>query len=297
MPTSTAPQESKPTPQLKTTSYDRASSWVISLLIMVGGLVIALLAIWLSRKLYDVPVTVQVRLAPGGGGVPDGVPGDVLHVDGPQRQEIGEETDLIEPKVQEVMAMVVDAVARKVADLDNPIFTESDAGSGGGNPGNSRKRGYGFGGGPGGGGPVWEMQYDERTLAVYAQQLDFFGIELAAVGGDKDRIEYASGFTAGSPTRRSGTRDEEMKRDPLRTYFTHRSGTVQKYDQQLLAKAGINTTRKIILQYYTEAQEQVLLRLQQQFRGLEQEQIAKTVFAVRPRGNGFEFYVVDQVRR
>jgi hypothetical protein len=194
------------------------------------------------------------------------------------------------------MAMVVDAVAKKMVDLDQPALTEDlESGGTGGSAGNSRNRGLGNGEGTGGGGPSWEMQYDESTLAAYSQQLDFFGIELAVIGGDRDRIDYASGFTRATPIRRSGTRDEEMKN--RRTYFTHRSGTVQKYDQQLLARAGINPAKKIILQYYPKRAEDQLLILQQQYRKLNQEQILKTIFGVRRRGNGFEFYVVDQVRR
>jgi hypothetical protein len=139
------------------------------------------------------------------------------------------------------------------------------------------------------------MQYDESTLAVYCQQLDFFGIELAVVGGDRDRVDYACGFTRAMPTRRTGTPSDEAKIH--RTYFTHRSGTVEKYDQQLLAGAGINTTGKIILQYYPKAAVDQLLVLEHQYRKLDQLQILKTVFGVRHRRNAFEFYVVDQVRR
>ena len=161
-------------------------------------------------------------------------------------------------------------------------------------------RGFGYGPGPGGGGgPEWEMRYDESTLTAYAQQLDFFGIELAVVGGSKDQIEYARGFSQGAPTRRTGTRNEEQSAKRRRTYFTHTSGQVQKYDQQLLKKAGINAEGfgLIILQYYPTPQEDKLIEAQRKFRGLDQASIKKTVFGIRRQGNGFEFYVVDQISR
>jgi hypothetical protein len=139
------------------------------------------------------------------------------------------------------------------------------------------------------------MQYDESTLALYVQQLDFFGIELAVIGGERDRIEYASGFTQAKPTVRIGRRDEEINAG--RTYFTHRSGTVQEYDQQLLARAGINTAGKLILQYYPDGVTKQLLALEQQYRALEPARIYKTVFGIRRSGNQFSFAVVDQVRR
>jgi hypothetical protein len=285
--------------ELRESNADRASGFILAMLILVGGLVVALLFIWFSMAIQRPPViSPAVRLDPGPGGDPLGVRGETLHVEGPEREEISKETDAVEPEVQEVMAMVTDALAKQVADVDNPLFTDDlDSGPAGGHKGNSRKRGFGFGGGPGGGGAVWEMQYDESTLAIYSQQLDFFKIELAVVGGSKDRIEYASNFGQGQARRRSGTRDEELK--TRRTYFTHRSGTVQRYDQQLLTRSGISWQGpgKIILQYYPPEAEQQLLALQQQFRNLEQEVIAKTVFGVRRKGSGFEFYVVDQVRR
>jgi hypothetical protein len=294
-----AKPSSAPT-QLRESAADRVSSFIVSMLILIGGLVAVLLFIWFSMAISrPPPVVVPVKLDPGSGGDPLGVPGEVLHIEGPERDEISKETDVVEPALEETMAMVTDALAKQVADLDNPIYTEDlvSGGPEGGHKGNSSRAGYGFGGGPGGGGPTWEMQYDESTLAIYTQQLDAFGIELAVVGGNKDQIEYASGFSQGQPRRRTGTRDQEMR--ARRTYFTHRSGTIQKYDQQLLTRAGINwqAQGKIILQYYPKVAEDRLLVLQEQFRGLKQESILKTIFGARARGNGFEFFVVDQIRR
>ncbi len=288
-----------PSTQLRESNADRASSMIMAMLVLVGGLVVVLLFIWFSMAIQRPKITVPVKLDPGPGGDPSGVRGEVLHVDGPEREEISKETDVVEPEVQEIMAMVTDAMAKQIADPDNPIFTQDldSGGPEGGHKGNSNRPGFGYGGGPGGGGPVWEMRYDESTLAIYRQQLDHFKIELAVVGGSKDRIEYARGFAGGQPSRRSGTRDQELQ--TRRTYFTHRSGTVQRYDQQLLTGAQLNWQGpgKILLQYYPKEAEDQLLVLQQQYRGLEQEAILKTVFGIRSKGSGFEFFVVDQVRR
>src|SRR5262249_30732221 len=106
-------------------------------------------------------------------------------------------------------------------------------------------------------------------------------------------------FGQGTPARRTGTRDQEQSIKPRRTYFSHTSGTVEKYDRQLLAKAGINTQGfgLIILQYYPKAAEDELLIAQQQYRGLDQPAIKKTVFGIRRQGSGFQFFVIDQERR
>ncbi len=286
--------------QLRESAADRVSSFIMAMLVLVGGLVVALLFIWFSLAIQRPPaLTPPIKLDPGPGGDPAGVRGEVLHVEGPEREEISKESDAVEPELPQVMAMVTDALAKQIADPDDPIFTQDidSGGPGGGHKGNSNRPGFGYGGGPGGGGPTWEMQYDESTLAIYTQQLDSFKIELAVVGGSKDQIEYASGFAQGQASRRGGTRDQELQ--ARRTYFTHRSGTVQKYDQQLLTRAGVNWQGpgKVLLQYYPKPAEDQLLILQEQYRGLKQEAISKTVFGVRHKGNDFEFYVVDQIRR
>ncbi len=283
--------------RLDVSAFDRVVSLVIALLVMIGSAVVCLLIIWLSSNLFEYVEPVPVKLMNLGGGGIDGVAGESLQLDASDLDEISEETDLLEPELQETMDMVLD-LAMLTADIDNPIFNEDLESHGSrSSQGTGKTRGLGEGTGDGGQGPIWEMQYDDSTLAVYARQLDFFGIELAVVGGAKDGIEYASGFSNAKPSRRSGTRDQEIKREKQRTYFTHRSGTVEKYDLQLLARAGIKTKDKIILQYYTDDAERQLLLLQRDYRRLEQPDILKTVFGIRRDGAGFKLFVVDQIRR
>lgn len=285
--------------QLRESAFERVSSGIVTLLVAVGGLVAVLLVIWFSRVVYrSAAMAPPAKLGSGVGGDPLGVPGEVLHVEGPERDVIAKETDAIAPEIKETMEMVTSALAKQVADLDNPLFTkEPDGGPVGGHKGSSDRPSHGPPVGIGGGSPLWEMRYDETSLAIYAQQLDALGIELAVVGGSKNQLEYASSFSRGPIRRRTGSRDQEVK--SRRTYFTHRSGTVQRYDQLLLSQAGINWQGqgRLILQYYSQEAEQQLLIVQERFRGLKQEQIQKTVFGIRKKGAGFEFFVVDQQKR
>jgi hypothetical protein len=285
-----------PDPKLKPSAYERASAAVLSLLVFVGVLVACLLTIWLSHWRHgEAGLSVPVQFERGGGD-PAGMPGERLDVEGPQRLEIGPPDEPVESRLEKTMAAIADVVVRKIADLDQPLEDAASNAAGGGVEGEGRKRPKGDGPGPDGVPvPIWQMRYDESTLDVYAQQLDFFGIELAVVGGEKDRIEYASGFTRSPPARRTGTRVEELQAS--RTYFTHQSGTVRQYDQQLLSRASIKTDGKLILQYYAKAVVQELLALEKNYRGLDRHDILSTVFGVRRRGSGFEFYVLDQVRR
>ena len=282
-------------PQLTVSSYDRVTSLIMALLVMVGAAVFCMLVIWLSSTMYEHVEPVPIKLENLGGGSLDGVVGESLKLDAPETEEVAEETDLLEPERMEQMKLITAAVASIVADIDNPILSENLEAHGGGSQGTGDTRGFGDGPGDGGSGPAWEMQYDESTLTAYAAQLDYFGIELAVSGGAKNQLEYASGFAGGKPKRRVGTRDEEIAKK--RTYFTHRSGTVQRYDQTLLARAGINTNGRIILQYYPKSAEDQLLLLQQKFRGLDQQDILKTVFGIRRSGNASVMFVVEQVRR
>src|SRR5437588_6725958 len=88
---------SPPVAQLKETPVDRVASLIVALLVLVGVLVGGMFAVWYSFKLIKpVQNAVQVRLDPGGGGDPNGVVGEKLNLEGPEREEIGQNSDVLE---------------------------------------------------------------------------------------------------------------------------------------------------------------------------------------------------------
>ena len=72
-----------------------------------------------------------------------------------------------------------------------------------------------------------------------------------------------------------------------------RRGTLRDADRSLAAKAGM-AAGKIILQFYPEKTEQLLLRLEHEFRGRDASAIRKTRFGLRSGGDGYQFFVIEQ---
>jgi hypothetical protein len=139
----------------------------------------------------------------------------------------------------------------------------------------------------------WQVRFASADIKAYAQQLDFFRIELAAIGGGKDTVDYASNLSQPNPTRRTGNSADEK-----RLYMTWRSGELIEAYKSLLAKAGIDTAGRVVLQLYAPDTEAVLAGLEQQKLGMRQiRDIKRTVFGIRSKPGGYEFYVISQEYR
>lgn len=276
--------------RLQVTPYDRAASLLVALLIMVGASVVAMFVIWLTSRIYVPNVAVPVEME-NVGGSEEGSLGEGQELDAPSDEMLAEETDLAEPELQETVAMLNDALAEQLANLDDPLLNaELEAGS--------RSKGTGagdsapLGSGDGDGGfpraQRWRIQFDNTTLAAYARQLDAFGIELGAVR--PGRVEYASGFSGGSPQRRTAAGDAKEER----LYMSWQGGTLQQFDMQLLQAAGIDPRGKIVVQFYPEQVENRLAQLERSFANREARQIRRTTFGIRTAGGQADFYVISQ---
>src|SRR6476469_182488 len=98
---STARQRAK---QLRVSSYDRVSSWIVSLLVIAGVAVSALLIIYFTRKfiLQDVsPPVTPVASGGGGTGGVSGTPGDQSDAPG-----VEDSQDVSEPQIQDTLSAV-----------------------------------------------------------------------------------------------------------------------------------------------------------------------------------------------
>jgi hypothetical protein len=75
-------------------------------------------------------------------------------------------------------------------------------------------------------------------------------------------------------------------------------GPLAAFDRQLLARAGINTQRRLVLQFYPRETELKLLRLEAEHaKGRDAREFLKTIFGVQPAGGGYAFFVIDQFFR
>lgn len=292
---------------LRVSPYDNVAGLLLTLLILLGMAVVLLFVVWLSSRVFAVHKAVPVVLEDvGGGGREDGVLGESLELDAPDADQISQEADLPEQAVENTLSRVSDAISSLSAELDDPLLTDEIETSRGKSTGDGRRAGLGSGGGTGNGqgtgsgdgtgsGPGgiprhkrWEIFFQEgETLEGYAQQLDFFGIELGVVGGGN--VDYARRLAQPKPEQFAGASDAEQ-----RLYMSWRQGGLKQADITLLKRAGIDAKGKIALQFYPPAVENQLAQLEAAFAGRHASQIRRTRFGVRGEAGRYEFYVIDQ---
>ena len=128
-------------------------------------------------------------------------------------------------------------------------------------------------------------------MALYKRQLDFFGIEFGVAGGGIKTVDYVKDFTKAQPTKRLGRPASEEKR--LR--FLYKDGPLKQADRRLAREAGIPIDGRIVFHFYNQQMYDTLLRLEnEQMKPRSISEVLRTVFGIRPAGNGFEFYVIRQ---
>ncbi len=285
----------------KNSSYERVASGLLAGITMVSLGVLILVFLWMSVKLLAPPAQPIIELPNEDdfGGFENGVFGESMQVDGPPMEEIARESDLFqEPALEKVVANMVDTVALLKADLDDPsLVDDPQTGGQGGSVGDGNAPALGEGGGGKGGvrrGTRWVIRYQEGgTIEDYARQLDFFGVELGVMTAS-DQVQYAANLASPRPTSHNGTREAEK-----RLFFSWRDGTLQRADRELLQRAGIDTSGKSVLQFYTKNVEdqiatQEMLYLQKRYPGRDLRQVRRTFLSVVAQGNGFIFEVTDQ---
>jgi len=277
--------------ELKVSPYERVASMLLALLVLIGASVLTMLILWLTSQIFASQAAVPVVLEDIGTG-DTGLSGGT-QLDAPMAEELGQETDLEQPALEQTLAAVADAVASQVALLDDPALTEEMVSGRGGSTGDGR--GVGFGSGPGGTGRNrgWKVRFPPgNTIETYAQQLDYFGIEMGVLVPDDRvgaKVVYAAHFTKQVPDKHERPTTEEK-----RCYLTWTTGELQQADAELLERAGISARGTLILKFLPNELVKELIRLEQARAGDEAENVRTTTFGVRPKGGGYEFYVMDQ---
>jgi hypothetical protein len=254
------------------TRYDRAASLLISVLLLSGTSVAVLGVLWLGTP-PAVNFERQIDFASSGG------------------EQNGTETAELEmPQLSELSRL---AIAEPTFDISNLLSREAVTAASQLELGRSTKadRVPGPLGAPD---EVprwerWEVRYEVSSLKSYARQLDFFGIELGAVG-KIPLVDYASHFTDATPVTRSDIGSNEE-----RLYFSWRSGRLKAMDAKLLDRAGVTVAGRTLLQFYPEKIESLLAQIEAEHaEGGRVDKLQKTIFGGRRAGAGFEFYIIDQ---
>ena len=270
---------------LNVSAFDRTASLLVASLLLVGIAVSMLLVMWASSQVFisqeDVAIEYIEPLAAGS------TTGKMNDFEEPGEEEV---EDLAEPEIEETLDAVTDAISSQQATLES---FEGEA--------RSTSKGKGGGGRLGEGGAAdivprwqrWEILFSTSTQAVYAEQLDSFGIELAAVGGGSKTIDYVFNLSQRRPDTKQGSADAED-----RIYFAWRKGKLKLADQKLLQKAGVSTDGKVHVQFYPARTVNLLAGIERKYAGdIPIEGIAKTVFGVQPDGDRYTFFVIEQRRR
>ena len=262
---------------LRVNSYDRASSVLISLLIMVGATFVGLVIIFFTSSVISVqtaiPVT-PVDAAPAAQGL--------ANDSSPGVENAPEELEL---ELQETLNIMDGLVAAQLALFDADSNPNASAPKGDG-LGDSRATGEGYG--TGRDEPQREIRFEPDSLEEYAVWFDKTGMELGVLGSD-NQVYYAKGLSTADPVVRVGAPEEET-----RLYFNSTGGPLGPLDRQLARKAGISNRGAIVLQFCSAETAQILLGLEQQSaQGKTTEQIRRTVFRVERRGTEYGFKVEE----
>jgi hypothetical protein len=277
---------------MKTNKAEQVSSFLISMVVMVGLAVAMLFLLFLLQLNWQRPqeMILEVEQIAGRG---DNAAGFERDFDPPGADEVEQ---LQEPALEQTLQMVTDAISTIAASMDS-VATAADVSGEGTGKGDSRPPG------PEGDGidPIhraerWELKFTARDRKGYASQLDAFGIELAAIGGGINTIDYASNL-AKSPQSLSVTRDEEK-----RLVFTYTANNaLAQYDKLLLQAAGVPLKDRTVLKFIPKETEDLLAvaekahYLANRSKDFRISDIAKTIFECRVSKNGkLDWLVVDQ---
>lgn len=311
-----SPSQLKP-PPISLSQHDRVTSGLFAVCLLLGTTTFLLITVWIANLLPSPKPPPAVQLLeedPGGDphGFVDGTPGETLALGSPDvdpnAPAMAEAEEI--PDTAEVSADSLDAVAdvsdsaemeSADASADGPVINRTFAtatavpqrpGSPFGTKGGTGRPPIGFGKGKGGFPREmrWFVKFVERgTLDEYAQQLEFFGIELGALMPD-GKLVLVSKLTAAKPTVRTVTNGQEEKR----LYFTWKGGTRKTIDLQLFQKAGVDASNALIMHFYPPATENQLAVLELQYKNRKAADIKKTYFAVKAAKQGYEFTISSQ---
>lgn len=278
---------------LRARASERVSSLLMALVLIVGCAVIAMLGIYFSGLKGKGPMPI-VPEAPGVSyGEDDQDSSNARDFASPGDEAIEK---LSEPALEKSLE-AVDEVAEGLPEYETDKGGRSEKGPGVSTAGSDRTR-------LGDSNAIprydrWQLKFTAWNQRDYAAQLDFFDIELAAIGGGLKTVDYASGFT-GETQKRSDTGENEK-----RLYFAWRNDSpLAEYERRLMSKIGIAVEDRIIVKFLSEDLERLLAKLEMinanrlQGREVKAREFLSTTFECRRTEAGeYEWVVVDQKLR
>tara|TARA_R110002049_G_scaffold2750_10_gene22443 strand:- start:85839 stop:86774 length:936 start_codon:yes stop_codon:yes gene_type:complete len=274
--------------KLRISKFDVVTSFFLALIFFIGTFVLMLFIVWMLGGKPKPRALAPLIENPAGRG--DNAEGFERDFEPPGAEEVEE---LLEPTLQDTIEAVTDAVSSVAATLDS-MNTNATASTQGTGRGDSRPPG------PEGEGDDiiprferWELRFSAKNVRSYAGQLDFYGIELGAVGGDVQGVDIVSNLASSPKSRRVPSEEEK------RLYFMWKSASpLMRYDQQLIQQAGVPLPGRQMLKFVPAELENQLAHTELDYakeKGYESvKQIAKTIFESKGGGDGYVFEVIEQ---
>ncbi|MEM1067418.1 MAG: hypothetical protein AAGG48_02270 [Planctomycetota bacterium] len=290
-PDSTVEERKAEREKLRISRFDIITSFFMALILFIGTFVLMLFIIWLTSRwsFPSEPIKPIIEEPAGRGENPEGFERDF---EPPGAEEVEE---LMEPTLQDTIEAVTDAVSTVAAALVTSD-TQAVATTSGTGAGDSRPPGP-----PGEGADIipryerWQLNFTARDLRTYAVQLDFYKIELGAIGGSIQGVDVAKNLAAGRPStyRVVDTASEK------RLYFMWNSPSpLMQFDRQLLQQAGVSLPNRQMLKFIPKDLENQLAQIELDYSASKGypsvTQIAKTVFESKSDGSGYKFEVISQ---
>jgi len=272
--------------KLGVSSYDRASSMLVSLLVIAGVTLLALLIIFFARRFVAVTVPPVILPMDPAERPADAAMGVAQDIEPPGLEDAPE---LDEPKLMDTLN-ALNALSSRQAVLSDENLDASDAASKGSGLGDNRTAGGG-GGAPE---PPRELRYQPADLQEYARFLDFFNFELAVGNTETNEVVYVTNLSESKATIRTAGAGEQDNR----WSWIPTGPPLVGLNRTLLQKAGIAVGRQLVVPFVPLETERIIVGLEQQEAtkaGKTFDQIKRTIFRVRPVGSGFEFSVIEQL--
>ncbi|MGI9469915.1 MAG: hypothetical protein ACR2NZ_00180 [Rubripirellula sp.] len=276
--------------KLRISRFDIVTSFFMALILFIGTFVTMLFIIWLTSRWSFPPRPIEpiIENPAGRGENPEGFERDF---EPPGAEEVEE---LMEPTLQDTIEAVTDAVSSVAASLvtTDTAATATTAGTG---AGDSRPPGP-----PGEGDDIiprferWQLNFTARDIGIYSKQLDYYKIELGAIGGSIQGVDVAKNLS-GSPQKYRIEDTESEKR----LYFMWNSPSpLMQFDRQLLQKSGIQLPNRQMLKFIPKDLENQLAQIELDYSKSKGHpsvtEIAKTVFESKSDGSGYKFEVTSQ---
>ncbi len=276
--------------KLRISRFDILTSFFMALILFIGTFVLMLFIIWLTSRWTFPPQPIEpiIENPAGRGENPEGFERDF---EPPGAEEVEE---LMEPTLQDTIEAVTDAVSTVAASLVT-TDTQATATTSGTGAGDSRPPG------PEGEGEDiiprferWQLNFKAKDIREYSTQLDFYEIELGAIGGSIQGVDVANNLSGSPKTRRIEDTTSEK-----RLYFMWTSPSpLMQFDRQLLQKAGIQLPNRQMLKFIPKDLENLLAKIELEYSASKGHpsvtEIAKTVFESKPDGSGYKFEVTSQ---